>query len=185
MHAITTTLPGVIIFEPSVFRDERGVFFESYREDILQAKGINTDFVQENLSVSKRFVLRGLHYQLKFPQAKLCRVVAGAVLDIAVDIRNGSPTFGQHVAVHLSSDNFLMLYVPRGFAHGMLALTDNTIFQYRCDEYFAPQDSKGVAWNDPDLGIEWGVERPVLTESDQNLFNLKNISKNDLPTFDP
>ncbi len=136
MHVSTTILPGVITFEPSVFRDERGIFFESYREDTLQAQGICTDFVQENLSVSKRYVLRGLHYQLKFPQAKLCRVLAGAVLDIAVDIQNGSPTFGQHVAVHLSSDNFRMLYVPRGFAHGMLACRDRSISDYTCDEYF-------------------------------------------------
>lgn len=183
MRVITTDLPGVIIFEPSIFKDGRGFFFESYREDTLQAQGICTDFVQENLSVSMRHVLRGLHYQLKFPQAKLCRVLSGEVLDVAVDIRNGSPTFGQNVAVHLSSDNFRMLYIPRGFAHGMLALTEKTIFQYKCDAYYSPQDSKGVAWNDPDLGIEWGVERPVLSEIDQNLLNLKNISKNDLPTY--
>ena len=183
MKATPTSLSEVIIFETSVHSDKRGFLLESYREDILQAQGIFTNFVQENLSKSKRHVLRGLHYQLKNPQAKLCWVPSGAVLDVAVDVRHGSPTFGRYVAVHLSSDNFRMLYVPRGFAHGVLILTDNTFFQYKCDDFYLPQDSKGIVWNDPDLKIEWGVESPILSESDQNLPNLSDIPENMLPRY--
>lgn len=183
MQAIPTALSEVIIFEPSLHSDKRGFLLESYRKDILHSSGICTNFVQENLSMSKRHVLRGLHYQLKNPQAKLCWVPNGAVLDIAVDIRAGSPTFGRYVAVHLCADNFRMLYVPRGFAHGLLALTHNTIFQYKCDAYYSPQDSLGIAWNDPSLGIEWGVEEPILSESDRNLPALENITKHELPVY--
>ena len=184
MKAIPTALAGVIIFEPSVHRDKRGFFLESYREDILHTHDISPHFVQENLLKSKCFTLRGLHYQLKKPQAKLCWVPYGSVLDVAVDIRNGSPTFGRHVAIPLSSDNFRMLYVPRGFAHGVLAMKDDTLFQYKCDDYYLPQDSKGISWNDPDLAIEWGVDIPILSEGDQNLPLLKDLSKKDLPVYE-
>ncbi len=185
MNPIKTDLPGVTIFEPTVFKDGRGIFFESYRRDILLAQGMDADFVQENVSVSNGHVLRGLHYQLKFPQAKLCRVLSGSVLDIAVDIRTGSPYFGHHVSVHLSSKNFRMLYVPRGFAHGVLALEDNTIFQYKCDNYYSPRDSMGIIWDDPDLNIHWGIKKPILSEVDGNLSMLKDIPTSDLPPFIP
>jgi dTDP-4-dehydrorhamnose 3,5-epimerase len=183
MYAKPTNLSEVIIFEPNVHKDERGFILERYRQDVLQEHGISTNFVQDNLSRSKRHALRGLHYQLKHPQAKLCWVPLGAVLDVAVDIRKESPTFGRHVAVHLSSDNFRMLYVPRGFAHGVLTLKDKTVFQYKCDDYYLPQDSKGIAWNDPSLNIEWGVESPLLSDSDQRLPCLSDISENDLPIY--
>ena len=183
MKATQTSLPGVVIFEPEVHSDFRGFLLESYRKDIMNAHGISTDFVQENFSKSSRHVLRGLHYQLKYPQAKLCWVPLGAVLDVAVDIRLGSPTFGKHIAVHLSSKNHKLLYVPRGFAHGMLVLEENTRFQYKCEEYYMPEYSKGIAWNDPTLAINWGVEQPVLSETDQNLPFLEDIQKENLPVF--
>jgi dTDP-4-dehydrorhamnose 3,5-epimerase len=183
VRTIRTALSEVILFEPNVHEDKRGFFMETYREDMFQAQGISTHFVQENLSRSKCNVLRGLHYQLKHPQAKLCWVPHGAVLDVAVDIRYGSPTFGQYVAAHLTSHNLRGLYVPRGFAHGVLILKDNTFFQYKCDDYYSPEDCKGIAWNDPYLKIEWELENPILSDGDQNLPCLKDIPENDLPTY--
>lgn len=183
MKAIPTALPGVFLFEPTVFEDQRGCFFESYREDVLQSCGITGRFVQENHSQSKRGVLRGLHYQLKHPQAKLCRVLSGSAIDVAVDIRVGSPTFGQHVKVVLSSTNRRQLFVPRGFAHGMLALTDKTEFLYKCDDVYHADDCHGIVWDDASLGIEWGTEYPVLSEADQVLPRIAELDTNGLPAY--
>ncbi len=183
MKAISAAIPGVFLFEPKVFEDPRGCFFESYREDVLQSCGIHTRFVQENQSTSKRGVLRGLHYQLRSPQAKLCRVVLGSVLDVAVDIRVGSPTFGQHVRVVLSSANRLQLFVPRGFAHGMLALSDVAEFVYKCDDVYRPDDCYGIVWNDASLRVEWGIECPVLSHADCNLPSLARIATDRLPVM--
>jgi dTDP-4-dehydrorhamnose 3,5-epimerase len=183
MKAISTAIPGVFLFEPTVFEDPRGCFFESYREDVLQACGIQTRFVQENQSKSKRGVLRGLHYQLRNPQGKLCRVVSGAVLDVAVDVRLGSPTFGQHVKAVLSAVNRLQLFVPRGFAHGMLALTDEAEFVYKCDDVYHGDDCCGIAWDDPTLGIDWGIEYPLLSRADSNLPSLARITTDHLPVM--
>ncbi len=183
MKTISTAIPGVSLFEPTVFEDPRGSFFESYREEMLPSCGSHARFVQENQSKSKRGVLRGLHYQLRNPQGKLCRVVSGAVLDVAADIRLGSPTFGQHVKAILSSANRLQLFVPRGFAHGMLALTDEAEFVYKCDDVYHGDDCRGIVWNDATLGIDWGVESPVLSQTDGNLPRLADLGPEDLPEY--
>lgn len=183
MKAIPTAIPGVFLFEPAVFEDERGFFFECYREDVLQSCGINTRFVQENHSKSRQGVLRGLHYQLRYPQAKLCRVISGAVLDVAVDIRRGSPTFGQHVKAVLSSANRLQLYVPRGFAHGILSLTDGAELVYKCDDIYHREDCHGIVWDDRTLGIDWEIECPVLSKADRDLLCLRDVVSGELPAY--
>jgi dTDP-4-dehydrorhamnose 3,5-epimerase len=183
MNVISTAIPGVFLFEPSVLEDERGCFFESYHEDVLKSCGITSHFVQENQSSSKRGVLRGLHYQLRHPQAKLCRVLSGSVLDVAVDIRVGSPTFGQHVKAVLSTANRHQLFVPRGFAHGMLALADNAEFLYKCDDIYQPDDCHGIIWNDPSLEIAWGIVSPMLSQTDNNLPRIAELDPEGLPTY--
>lgn len=183
MNAIPTALPEVVLFEPMIHEDARGWLSESYRRDVLHSQGLPTRFVQENLSQSRRGVLRGLHYQLERPQAKICQVVSGAVLDVVVDIRQGSPAFGRHVKVVLSAENHRQLYVPRGFGHGMLALEDDTVFVYKCDEYYHPQDCCGIAWNDPSLGIDWGMESPVLSAADLQSPHLRDLPTNRLPHY--
>ena len=154
---IPTGLAGVIIFEPKIFRDERGCFFESFNAaDFEAATGIRTRFVQDNESVSRYGVVRGLHYQrAPHAQSKIVRVVSGRILDIAVDLRQGSPTFGRHVAVELSADNRRQLFIPRGFAHGFATLSPQAVVQYKCDAPYTPSAEGGVAWNDPTLGIRW------------------------------
>ena len=154
IHA--TAIPDVLIFEPRVFGDERGYFFESFRKDFFRERVGEVDFVQENQSKSGYGVLRGLHFQKPpFTQSKLVRVIEGAVLDVALDIREGSPWFGQHVAVKLDSERHNMLWVPQGFAHGFLVLSDDAIISYKCDNYYAPEYDTGIRWNDPGLGIDW------------------------------
>ena len=154
---IPTGLAGVIIFEPKIFRDERGCFFESFNAaDFEAATGIRTRFVQDNESVSRYGVVRGLHYQrAPHAQSKIVRVVSGRILDIAVDLGQGSPTFGRHVAVELSADNRRQLFIPRGFAHGFATLSPQAVVQYKCDAPYTPSAEGGVAWNDPTLGIRW------------------------------
>jgi dTDP-4-dehydrorhamnose 3,5-epimerase len=159
MKKISTELEGVYILEPKVFGDERGYFFESYNETIFQELGLNYKFVQDNESFSSYGTLRGLHFQKgEFAQAKLVRAVKGTVLDVAVDIRNASPTFGKHVAVELSESNKRMLMIPRGFAHGFVVLSESAVFQYKCDNFYSPQNEGGIAWDDPSLGINWFVK---------------------------
>ncbi len=156
MEIISTAIPGVVIIEPRVFGDARGYFYESFSDREFKEKVCNTTFVQDNQSMSCYGVLRGLHYQ-RAPhcQSKLVRCVKGRVLDVAVDIRQGSPTFGQHVAVELSAENHRQLFIPRGFAHGFAVLSEEAIFQYKCDNYYAPDCEGGIAWDDPTLGIDW------------------------------
>ena len=170
MNIIKTEIPEVVIVEPKVFGDRRGYFFESFSERDFAENVRNVKFVQDNESRSCHGVLRGLHFQ-KPPhaQSKLVRVVKGAVLDVAVDIRKGSPTFGKHVAVELSAENHRQFFIPRGFAHGFVVLTDEVIFQYKCDNFYAPQSEGAVAWNDPDLGIDWKVpaDKVLLSEKDK------------------
>jgi dTDP-4-dehydrorhamnose 3,5-epimerase len=178
MNVIKTDIQGVVIVEPKVFGDHRGYFFESFSEkDFAEAVG-EVKFVQDNESKSSFGVLRGLHFQ-KPPhaQAKLVRVVKGRVLDVAVDLRKGSPTFGKHVAVELTEENHRQLFIPRGFAHGFAVLSDEAVFQYKCDNYYAPQSEGSVLWNDPDLGIEWGIpsEDVMLSEKDRNAALLKDL----------
>lgn len=158
MKAISTELEGVVIIEPQLFGDERGYFFESYSQRVFDELIRPIRFVQDNESKSRRGVLRGLHFQKgKFAQSKLVRVISGCVLDVAVDIRRGSPTFGRHVAVELSGENHRQLFVPRGFAHGFSVLSEEALFQYKCDNFYAPQAEGAIAWDDPDLDIDWGL----------------------------
>jgi len=165
-----TKIEDVIIVEPAIHGDERGYFIETFRQDKLEEYlGFKVNFSQDNESKSSRGVLRGLHYQLApAAQTKLVRVIKGRVLDVAVDIRKGSPTFGQYVAVELSEENKRQLFVPRGFAHGFVVLEDDTVFAYKVDNYYSPENDRGMAFNDPAIGIEWGIELEVLNLSDKD-----------------
>ena len=171
MNIITTEIEGLLILEPKVFGDERGYFFESFSQREFEEKVCKTIFVQDNESKSGYGVLRGLHFQKSpFEQAKLVRVVKGKVLDVAVDIREDSPTFGKHVSVELSEENKRQMFVPRGFAHGFVVLSEEAIFQYKCDNYYMPQAEGGILWNDPVLNIDWKIpmEDVILSEKDKN-----------------
>lgn len=177
MEIIKTSIDGVVIIQPRLFKDERGYFFESFSQREFDEKVRLVRFVQDNESKSSYGVLRGLHFQKPpFAQSKLVRVIKGAVLDVAVDIRKGSPTFGQHVAVELTEENHLQFFIPRGFAHGFSVLSDEVIFQYKCDNFYAPQNEGALAWDDPDLGIDWKIpaERVVLSEKDKMHPRLKD-----------
>jgi len=169
MKVTATSLPEVLLIEPKVFGDERGFFLESYNRRVLkEATGISQDFVQDNHSRSARNVLRGLHYQIRQPQGKLLRVVQGAVFDVAVDIRRSSPTFGKWVGFQLSAENSRGAWVPEGFAHGFLVLSESADFLYKATDYFAPEFERTIAWNDPDLGIAWPLQgAPVLSDKDR------------------
>jgi dTDP-4-dehydrorhamnose 3,5-epimerase len=174
---VKTAIAGVVLIEPAVFEDARGGFFETYRRDAFKANGSADDFVQDNQSVSKRGVLRGLHFQTApHTQAKLVRVVKGEAFDAVVDMRPGSPTFGKHVTAVLSAANRRMLYVPAGFAHGFLALAEDTEFLYKVSAFYAPDHERGIAWDDPDLGIAWPeAARPfTVSEKDRKLPRLKD-----------
>jgi dTDP-4-dehydrorhamnose 3,5-epimerase len=171
MKVIETDIEGVVIIEPKVFSDERGYFFESFSQKEFEEKVCKTTFVQDNESKSTYGVLRGLHFQkMPYAQAKLVRVVKGLVLDIAVDIRKGSPTFGKHISTELSEENRLEFFVPRGFAHGFVVLSDEAVFQYKCDNYYAPQSEGGILWNDPTLNIDYKItmEDIILSEKDKS-----------------
>ena len=178
MNIIETNIEGVIIIEPRLFEDERGYFFESFNQKEFQEKVCKTTFIQDNESKSSYGVIRGLHFQKPpFAQSKLVRVVKGSVLDVAVDIRKGSPTFGQHVAVELTEDNHRQFFIPRGFAHGFSVLSKEVIFQYKCDNFYAPQSEGAIAWDDPDLGIDWqiSIDEILLSEKDKSHPKLAEI----------
>lgn len=169
MEVIKTAIDGVVIIEPKVFKDQRGYFFESFSQREFEAKVRKINFVQDNESMSSYGVMRGLHFQRPpYTQSKLVRCVRGKVLDVAVDIRKGSPTYGQHVAVELSEDNHRQFFVPRGFAHGFAVLTDTAVFQYKCDNFYAPQADGGISIKDESLGIDWKIptDKAVLSEKD-------------------
>ena len=169
MEVIKTKLDGVVIIEPKIFGDARGYFFESFSQREFEEKVRKINFVQDNESMSSYGVMRGLHFQRPpFTQSKLVRCVKGAVLDVAVDIRKGSPTYGQHVAVELTEDNHRQFFVPRGFAHGFAVFSENAIFQYKCDNCYAPQSEGAIAWNDPQIGIDWRIDpaNVILSEKD-------------------
>lgn len=168
MKVTTTALPGVVILEPKVFGDNRGFFLESFNRRVFQeATGFDGEFVQDNHSRSSRGVLRGLHYQVRQPQGKLVRVVRGAVFDVAVDLRRSSPTFGKWAGVELTEENQLQFWVPPGFAHGFVVLSESADFLYKATDYYAPQHERAVAWNDPSIGINWPVDlQPLLSEKD-------------------
>lgn len=171
MNIILTEIDGVLIIEPRIFQDSRGYFFESFNLREFEEKVGVIDFVQDNESKSCYGVVRGLHFQRDgHSQAKLVRVVKGKVLDVAVDLRRGSATYGRHVAVELSEDNHRQFFIPRGFAHGFSVLSDEVIFQYKCDNYYCPSSEGAIAWNDPDLGIDWRIpeDKVILSEKDRN-----------------
>ena len=176
-------LPEVIIIEPEVYRDDRRFFFESYQREKYLQHDISMAFVQDNISFSKRGVLRGLHYQLGNPQGKLVLAVSGEIFDVAVDIRKGSPTFGKWTSVTLSSDNHLQVYIPKGFAHGYCILSKTAYIIYKCTDYYAPFEKRGILWNDKSLNISWPVDEPVISERDRNLPGLTNIDEHDFPVF--
>ncbi len=186
MEKFETNIEGVYLLEPKVFGDERGFFMETYSKEVFRNLGIDIEFVQDNHSKSGAGVLRGLHYQLGREQAKLVRVVSGAVYDVALDIRKGSPTFGQWYGVELSGENKRQLYIPRGLAHGFFTLLDNTEFLYKCSDFYAPETERTILWNDPDLGIDWGIdgaESIILSAKDEVGVLLKDMPESDLPVY--
>lgn len=170
MNIIETEIEGVFIIEPRVFEDERGYFFESFNAKLWKEKtGVELEFVQDNESKSNKGVLRGLHFQAPpYAQAKLVRVVSGKVLDVAVDLRKGSKTYGQHVTAVLSAENKRQFFIPEGFAHGFLTLEDNTIFSYKCTGFYNHESEGGLMWNDPILNIDWKINNPILSEKDKD-----------------
>ena len=161
-----TSLDGVKIITPTVFEDERGYFFESYKTPIFKNNELPINFVQDNEVKSTKGVLRGLHYQFNRPQGKLVRVISGSILDVAVDIRKGSPTFGQSEIVHLTAENNKMLYIPEGFAHGYLVTSSESIVVYKCTDIYDPNDQFGIIWNDETIGVDWMYDSPILSEKD-------------------
>jgi dTDP-4-dehydrorhamnose 3,5-epimerase len=179
-----TSVPGVLLFTPKVFGDARGFFLQTFQTQAYAAAGLDCVFVQDNLSRSCRGTVRGLHYQLRNPQAKLVSVLRGAVLDVAVDIRRGSPTFGRAVVAELSEGNRRQLFIPEGFAHGFRVLTDTADFFYKCTDFYAPGDEYGVLWNDPDLGIPWGdLADPIVSPKDWIQPRLAEVPPEHLPEY--
>ena len=167
MDVTTTNIEGLLIIKPRVFGDERGYFFESFREDIMKSNGVTSKFVQDNQSMSSKGILRGLHFQKDpFAQGKLVRVIKGSVLDVAVDIRKKSPTYGQHFLIELNEENKTMFYIPPGFAHGFLTLEDDTLFSYKCTNYYNKESEGAIRWNSKSLNVDWGIVNPILSSKD-------------------
>jgi len=188
MKKIETPIPGVFLLEPRVWGDHRGFFFESWNRATFADLGLDYDFVQDNHSRSTRGVLRGLHFQIRHPQAKLVRALVGAVYDVVVDIRRGSPTFGRYFGAELSAENRRMLMAPRGMAHGFVVLSEAAEFHYKVDDYYAPEDEGSLRWNDPEIGVQWPVPEgfeAVLSAKDESSPFLSEIDENDLPLFEP
>ena len=183
MGKITVTpcdIEGLYVIEPTVFKDERGYFVETYNQNDMKEAGLDMVFVQNNQSMSTRGVLRGLHFQKQFPQGKLVRVVRGKVFDVAVDLRSDSKTYGKWFGVELSAENMKQFYIPEGFAHGFLVLSDEAEFCYKCTDFYHPGDEGGLAWNDPEIGVEWPLEEGVdliISEKDQKWKGLKDTFK--------
>ena len=176
MNITKTDIEGLIIIEPQIFKDSRGVFFESWNAKKFKQLVINEDFVQDNQSVSSKGVLRGLHFQNPpYAQAKLVRVMKGSVLDVAVDLRKNSPTYGMHVSVILSEQNNKSFFIPKGFAHGFLSLEDNTVFNYKCSDYYNKESEGSLLWNDEDLKIDWKIDNPLISEKDLQADFFKNF----------
>ena len=183
MNVIETRIPGVLVLEPKIFGDERGFFMETYNEARYKEAGLPTNFVQDNLSLSAKNVLRGLHFQNPDQQGKLVYVLQGEVFDVAVDIREGSPTFGEWEGVTLSAENKRQFWVPEGFAHGFLVTSDTALFAYKCSAPYNAKADAGVRWNDPEIGIEWPVEEPILSEKDKNAPLLRDLSPEKQPRY--
>ena len=179
----STSISGVIKIEPEVHEDNRGYFFESFKQNEFEDNNLKTKFVQDNQAESSKGVLRGLHYQLKKPQGKLVWVTLGKVFDVAVDIRIGSPTFGQSVTTILDDKSHLRFYVPPGFAHGYYVLSERAIFNYKCTDFYYPEDERGIKWNDPSINIEWGEGDKIISNRDNKNSNLDEINEDFLPNF--
>lgn len=179
MNVLTTDIPGVLIFEPRVFQDPRGLFLETFHARRYQQAGVELSFVQDNLSHSSHGTLRGLHYQIQHPQGKLCSVVCGEVFDVAVDLRAKSPTFGRWTATRLSEKNHRQFYVPPGLAHGFCVLSDLAIFAYKCTDFYHPEFDRTIRWDDPQLAIQWPLSNPTLSEKDR-----QGLSFAEAPCFD-
>jgi len=176
MEIIKTELNGALLIKPKVFSDSRGYFLESYRADIFNINGIKINLVQDNISKSKKGTIRGLHYQVgEKAQSKLCQVIYGRVLDVAVDIRFNSPTFGKHFAYELSDQNHFQIWIPSGFAHGFSVLSEEAVFYYKCSNYYSKEHERSIRFNDPDLGIDWKVENPLISEKDLQSKFFKEI----------
>jgi len=181
MEIIKTEIPGLLIIKPQIFDDKRGYFVESYSENRYKEAGITADFIQDNISGSKHGVVRGFHYQLApYSQAKLIQVLEGTVLDIAIDLRKGSPTFGQHYSIELSADNNIQFYIPQGFGHGFSVLTESATFSYKCDNYYNREAERGINFNDPHLGIDWKIlaDEMIISPKDSALPLLKEAEMN-------
>jgi len=183
MKITPTSIPDVLLIEPDVFGDARGFFLESWHAQKFAAQGLDVNFVQDNHSRSSQGVLRGLHYQLQQPQGKLVRVVCGSVFDVAVDIRKGSPSFGQWAGAELSGDNHRQFYVPPGFAHGFCVLSESADFLYKCTDYYAPQHEHGIRWNDPDIGIDWPGGGFTISDKDAGNGLLRDMADK-LPRYE-
>jgi len=183
MKISETKLPEVLIIEPAVFGDARGFFMETWHQKRCAAVGLPTSFVQDNLSFSRQGTLRGLHFQHPHAQGKLVYVLQGEVFDVAVDIRFGSPTFGQWVGITLSAGNKRQLFIPPGFAHGFCVTSETALFAYKCTDFYNPQAEGGIIWNDPDIGIAWPIDTPVLSEKDRNYPRLKELPPGRLPQY--
>lgn len=183
MRVIQSRLPGCAIIEPAVFGDSRGFFFEAWNAERFAKRGLPAHFVQSNVSSSSKGVVRGLHYQWPRPQGKLVSVLRGEVLDVAVDIRRGSPTFGQWEGVILSEENKRQFWIPEGFAHGFAVLSDSAVFSYLCTDVYVKEADAGVRWNDPAIGVDWQVHAPLLSEKDIEAPLLANIAEDRLPVF--
>jgi dTDP-4-dehydrorhamnose 3,5-epimerase len=181
----TTSLPGVLLIKPTLFGDSRGYFQESWNQKRYAELGFEHQFVQDNLSLSRKGILRGLHLQNPNPQGKLVYVLRGTVFDVAVDVRAGSPNFGQWFGTVLSEENHHQLFVPEGFAHGFCVTSDEALFAYKCTDFYSPASELSIAWNDPDLAIPWPLENPILSGKDQEGLNLKDLSLDQLVPWKP
>ena len=181
MRILPANIPGLLIAEPDVYGDDRGFFTETWHRDRYAEMGIDRVFVQDNLSRSVKGALRGMHFQIRHPQAKLVQAISGELFDVAVDLRPDSPTFGKWEGVVLSDKNMRQLYIPEGFAHGFCVLSDTALFSYKCTDFYAPGDEGGLLWSDPDIGIEWPVNEPILSDKDRVHPRLKDLIKHQLP----
>ena len=181
MNIIPTAIKEVLIIEPDVFGDKRGFFMETYHQGRYRQAGIVRDFVQDNLSFSVKNTLRGLHFQIARPQAKLVQVISGEIYDVAVDIRSGSATFGQWVGVYLSSETKRQLFIPEGFAHGFCVISETALFMYKCSDFYSSGDEGGILWSDPALGIEWPAAEPIVSDKDMRFSRLSALQPHQLP----
>lgn len=180
-----TSLPGVILIQPDVYRDPRGLFIETYHQRAYSESGIGKSFVQDNYSRSRLNTLRGLHYQLQNPQGKIVYVISGEIYDVAVDIRRGSPAFGKWTAARLSSENRHQVFIPEGFAHGFCVLSDSADVIYKCTDFYSPGDAYGIAWSDPQIAVDWPVDAPFLSDKDLRNPELSDIPETLLPVYGP